>query len=68
MWSLQIRRNVKSHYYIRAKLHPSDIVALSAERKSHVDTGIELFVSLFLIFYSSVRQTCARAEEVPGTQ
>ena len=68
MWSLRIRRNVKSHYYIRAELQPSDVVALSAERKSRVGTGIDLFASLFLIFLSSVRQTCARAEEVPGTQ
>ena len=30
----------------RADLEPSDIVTLFAERKSRVDTGIELFVSL----------------------
>ena len=60
VWSLRIRRNVKSQYYIRADLQPSDIVALSAERKSRVDTGIELFASLFLILLSSANMRTRR--------
>ena len=34
-----------SQHDIRADLQPSDMVALSAERKSRVHNGIELFVS-----------------------
>ena len=34
--------------YTRADLQLRDIVALSTERKSRVDTGVQLFVSLII--------------------
>ena len=39
-------------YYTRSDLQLRDIVALSAVRKSRVDTGIEPFVSLINKHYS----------------
>ena len=58
-------------YYTHADLQLRDIVALSAVRKSRVDTRIELFVSLtifLMIISTTVRKTCACAEEIPGTR
>ena len=58
-------------YYTRADFQLRDIVALSAVRKSHVDTGIKPFVFhiIFLMIISTtVRKTCAYADEIPGTQ